>query len=167
MPNDSTIRLLATGGTIDKFYNELNGQLPISAESNIPKMLAQGRCKANITIQSLLQKDSLDMDETDRTIIRDACLQSQETQIIITHGTDTMAATAKTVAATIKDKTVVLVGAMIPYTLKNSDALFNLGAAVSAVQLLAPGVYIVMNGKVFSWDNVTKNLQAGLFEALD
>ncbi len=158
------IKLIITGGTIDKQYNELNGELHFP-QTHIPQMLQQARCTAAIDVQQLMLKDSLEMQEADREAIYQACLTTDAQQIIITHGTDTMVDTAKYIATILADKTIVLVGAMVPYTIKNSDALFNLGCAVIAVQLLPAGIYLTMNGKVFNWDNVSKDKQAGQFVA--
>ena len=158
------IKLIITGGTIDKRYNELNGQLEFP-ETHIPEMLQQARCTVKIDSQNLMLKDSLEMTMADRDVIKQACCVSPTKQIIITHGTDTMVDTAKYLASTQQEKVIVLVGAMIPYKINNSDALFNLGCAVTAVQLLTEGIYIVMNGRVFDWDKVNKNKQAGVFEA--
>ena len=158
------IRLLVTGGTIDKQYNELNGEL-VFVETQLADMLAQGRCKADISIETIMLKDSLEMEAKDRELVLQACKSCDESLLIITHGTDTMTLTAKHLATQIKNKTVILLGAMIPYAFKNSDALFNLGTAVAAVQCLPAGIYITMNGQVFKWDQVIKNKQEGLFES--
>lgn len=163
MTQQSGIKLIITGGTIDKHYNELNGSL-VFADTHIPNMLKQSRCKADINIETILQKDSLEMEDADRALILEACENSSESMILITHGTDTMTLTAEHIAKHVKDKTIVLLGSMIPYAFKNSDALFNLGTAVAAVQCLPADVYITMNGQIFKWDNVTKNRQAGRFE---
>ncbi|NOQ16229.1 MAG: asparaginase [Methyloprofundus sp.] len=158
------IKLIITGGTIDKQYNELNGELHFP-KTHIPQMLQQARCTAELETQQLMLKDSLEMQEADRDAIYQACLATDAQQIIITHGTDTMVDTAKYLATILADKSIVLVGAMVPYTIKNSDALFNLGCAVTAVQLLPAGIYLTMNGKVFNWNNVSKDKQAGQFIA--
>ena len=163
MSTQSAIRLFVTGGTIDKHYNELNGEL-IFTETKIGEMLAQSRCKADIQLETLMLKDSLEMDEADRQVILKACQSCDESLVIITHGTDTMTSTAKHLAPDLNGKTVVLLGAMIPYAFKKSDALFNLGAAVAAVQCLSNNVYIAMNGKIFAWDQVEKNKAVGVFE---
>lgn len=157
-----TIKLILTGGTIDKHYNELNGELGFQ-ETHIEQMLAQSRTQTALNIQRLMLKDSLEMTDQDRQAILEACLNSQEKQIIITHGTDTMVETSQVLASKYIDKTIVLLGAMIPYELKNSDALFNLGGAFIGVQTLKYGVYIVMNGMVFEWDKVRKDREAGVF----
>jgi len=158
-----TIKLLITGGTIDKQYDELSGEL-IFTQSSVEDMLAQGRAKLDISTETVMLKDSLDMDDNDRQQILESCLACDESQIVITHGTDTMVETSQVLAAKIKDKTIVLLGAMIPYQFKNSDALFNLGCAMAAVQTLESGVYITMNGKVFNFDEVSKNKELGEFQ---
>ena len=158
------IKLIITGGTLDKHYNELNGELHVP-ETHIPAMLKQARCRVEIDTQQLMLKDSLKMLDTDRELIKQACMSAKEQQIIITHGTDTMVDTAKYLAPIAAGKTIVLVGAMIPYAIKQSDALFNLGCAVTAAQLLPVGIYITMNGKVFDWDKVNKDKQAGEFKS--
>jgi len=157
------LKFIIAGGTICKQYNELTGKLEFQ-ESFVPEMLLRGRCQLDYSTQVLMLKDSLDMTASDREAILTACKAADEELIIISHGTDTMVETASFLGRELKGKTVVLVGAMIPYAIKNSDALFNLGSAVTAVQLLDNGIYIVMNGKVFPWDNVQKNLTEGLFQ---
>jgi len=127
-------------------------------------MLAQGRAKLEISPETVMLKDSLDMDDNDRQQILKSCVACGESQIVITHGTDTMVETSQVLAAEIKDKTIVLLGAMVPYQFKNSDALFNLGCAITAVQTLENGVYITMNGKVFNFDEVSKNKELGEFQ---
>ncbi len=155
-----------TGGTLDKHYNELTGEL-VFTQTCLPEMLQQSRCKMDISIHTVLLKDSLEMVDADRQAILHACQKSEESLLIITHGTDSMTLTAQHLAAQIKDKTIVLLGAMIPYEFKQSDSLFNLGTAVAAVQCLPAGIYITMNGKIFNWDNVVKNKQKGVFESTD
>ena len=164
LQNLMTIRLLITGGTIDKQYNELDGEL-IFSESGVEDMLVQGRAKLDIAYETVMLKDSLDMDDNDRQQILESCLACDESQIVITHGTDTMVETSQVLAAEIKDKTIVLLGAMVPYQFKNSDALFNLGCAIAAVQTLGNGVYITMNGRIFNYDEVIKNKELGLFQS--
>ena len=161
-----TIKVLITGGTIDKQYNELNGEL-IFTQSSVEDMLAQGGAKLDISVETVMLKDSLDMDDNDRQKILTSCLACEESQIVITHGTDTMVETSQVLAAGIKDKTIVLLGAMVPYQFKNSDALFNLGCAMAAVQTLVNGVYITMNGKFFNYDEVIKNRELGEFKHRD
>ncbi len=162
--NVMTIRLLITGGTIDKQYNEQNGEL-IFTQSGIGDMLAQGRARLDISYETVMLKDSLDMDDNDRQKILSSCLACDESRIVITHGTDTMIETSQVLADGIKDKTIVLLGAIVPYQFKNSDALFNLGCAIAAAQTLENGVYITMNGKVFNYDEVLKNKELGEFQS--
>ena len=159
------LKILLTGGTIDKSYNESNGELGFE-ESYISEMLALGRNKTNTSIEQLMMKDSLEMTEADRQLILKACENSSEQKLLITHGTDTMVQTAQMLGEAKLNKSVVLVGAMVPFVFKHSDALFNLGFALGALQTLPVGVYVAMNGSVFSWDNVVKNLALGEFQAL-
>jgi len=159
------IRILITGGTFDKEYNELTGEL-FFKDTHLPEMLKLGRCRAEVDIRTLMMIDSLDMTEQDRLIIADQCIRAEEKQLIITHGTDTMAETARFLAARVSGKTIVLTGAMIPYKFGSSDGLFNLGSAMAFVQTLPSGVYVAMNGRYFSWDNVRKNRQTGQFEEI-
>jgi len=156
------IKVLITGGTIDKAYKELTGELSFT-ETHIVDMFNRGRCMADTLSEVLFLKDSLEMVDSDRGFILDKCLSCDEQHILITHGTDTMVQTAKFLAEKIKDKTIVLFGSMIPYSVDNSDALFNLGVALSAVQLKEPGVYIAMNGRVFDFDQVKKDKSLGIF----
>lgn len=158
-----TIRIFVTGGTFDKEYNELTGTL-FFKDTQLPEMLRLGRCKLDIEMRTLMMIDSLEMTTGDRQIILEHCLQTKEDKIIITHGTDTMENTARVLGKEIKNKTVVLTGAMVPYKFGSSDGLFNLGSAVAFVQTLRPGVYIAMNGRCFTWDNVRKNRNTGEFE---
>jgi L-asparaginase len=155
------IKVFTTGGTIAKIYDEISGDLHFDA-GHLEKMLGQGRSKADLQIEPLMMKDSLQMSEKDREVIYQAVQESKHVAIMITHGTDTMVETAKKLS-TIKGKTIVLVGAMIPYAFKNSDALFNIGCALGALQCLDTGVYVVMNGKVFAWDGVVKDRVKGEF----
>jgi len=165
MKREDALRILITGGTIDKEYNPLTGELTF-AKSHLSKMLDQVRCQVEFVLEEVMLKDSLQMGSEDREWILRKCIESAESKIIVTHGTDTMVETAQVLGKHIRGKTVVLVGAMIPYAFGASDALFNLGCAFSAVQALPPGVYITMNGKIFSWDNVKKNKGSGEFEEL-
>ncbi len=158
------MKILITGGTLDKQYNPLNGEL-IFNQSSITQMLNQSRSTVEVSTEVLMLKDSLDMIDTDRQRLSEACNASDEKQIIITHGTDTMVDSAQVIAADLDiNKTVVLLGAMVPYQFKGSDALFNLGCAMSAVQVLPAGVYITMNGQVFDYREVKKNRTIGEFE---
>jgi L-asparaginase len=159
------IKLIITGGTIDKSYNMKNGELHF-VDSHIPSMLTEARCKADFELDKILLKDSLKMDDTDRQKILENVQNSEQSRIIITHGTDTIVQTAQLLAQQVEDKTVVLTGAMIPYVFNKSDSLFNLGTAFAAVQCLSAGIYITMNGKIFNSDNVIKNLEEGIFETV-
>jgi len=160
-----TIKIFVTGGTFDKEYNELEGEL-FFKDTHLPEMLKLGRCKLEIDIRTLMMIDSLDMTDADRKIILENCRRTKEDKILITHGTDTMVETAKVLANSINDKTIILTGAMIPYKFGSSDGLFNLGSSLAFVQTLPHGVYISMNGKYFRWDNVRKNKQTGEFEEI-
>lgn len=162
------IRLIVTGGTFDKEYDELSGRL-FFKQTHVPEMLTRGRNGVDVSVQVLLMIDSLDMTTDDRAKVVDACLDAHESQIVITHGTDTMVETASALAAALPlmgSKTIVLTGAMVPYAFGSSDGLFNLGSALSFVQLLPPGVYVAMNGRWFHWDRVRKNRETGTFEAI-
>ena len=157
------IKLFATGGTFDKEFNEINGEL-FFKKTNLYELLDLGRCKLDIKIETLMMIDSLKMSETERNYIVSKCKKEDTHKIIITHGTDTIVETAKILAESINDKTIILTGAMIPIKFGSSDGLFNLGSALSFVQTLDPGVYITMNGRYFHWDNVKKNKKIGAFE---
>lgn len=160
-----SIRIFVTGGTFDKEYNELTGEL-FFKETHLPEMLKRSRSSLDVTVRTLMMIDSLQMTDEDRELIVHQCRAAQEDKIILTHGTDTMTVTARVLAERIKDKTIVLTGAMIPYKFGSSDGFFNLGSAVGFVQTLPPGVYVAMNGRYFNWDNVRKNKQTGVFEEL-
>jgi L-asparaginase len=160
------IRIFVTGGTFDKEYDELRGQLDFE-DTHLPEMLRLGRCQLEVSVRTLMMVDSLEMTEDDRNTIADNCRRSEEDRIVITHGTDTMVETARVLAETVEDKTIVLTGAMVPYAFGSSDGLFNLGSALSFAQVLAPGVYIAMNGRCFPWDNVRKNRDTGTFEHIE
>jgi L-asparaginase len=161
-----SIRIFITGGTFDKEYNELTGQLYFN-DSHLPEMLDLGRNLVSVEVRTLMMVDSLEMTDEDRDLVAEHCKKSKENKIIITHGTDTMAETAKLLAKKIKDKTIVITGAMIPYKFGSSDGLFNLGSAMAFVQTLPPGVYVAMNGRYFNADNVRKNKETGVFEELE
>jgi L-asparaginase len=160
-----SIRILVTGGTFDKEYNERTGQLYFK-DTHIVEMLRLGRSRVEVTIRTVMMVDSLDMTDADRTLIVQSCLQSDQDRILITHGTDTMTDTASAIAREVSGKTVVLTGAMVPYAFGSSDGLFNLGSALSFAQALPPGVYIAMNGTCFRWDRVRKNRERGEFEEI-
>ena len=160
-----SIRIFITGGTFDKEYNELTGQLYFK-DSHLPEMLELGRNLVPVELRTLMMVDSLEMTGDDRELIAEHCMKSPEDKIIITHGTDTMSETARLLSEKIKDKVVVITGAMIPYKFGSSDGLFNLGSALAFVQTLPNGVYIVMNGRYFNARNVRKNKETGEFEEL-
>jgi len=160
-----TIRIFITGGTFDKEYNELNGQL-FFKDTHMQDLLSLGRNRVPVVIKTLMLIDSLEMTPQDRELIAQECLSCPEDKIVITHGTDTMTETAKVLAEKIKGKTIVLTGAMIPIKFGSSDGLFNIGSSLAFVQSLSPGVYVAMNGRYFNWDNVRKNKQTGIFEEL-
>ena len=159
------VQIFITGGTFDKEYNELTGDLYFR-DTHLKQMLEQGRSQLNVNIRSLMMIDSLEMTEDDRNIILTHCQKSSSDRIVITHGTDTMVETAHFLAKHINDKTVILTGAMIPIVFGSSDGLFNMGAAMAYVQTLPHGIYIAMNGQYFHYDNVRKNKAKGLFETL-
>lgn len=160
------IRIFVTGGTFDKEYNELNGEL-FFKDTHLHEMLRLGRSKLELEISTLMMIDSLDMREEDREQIARACMKASEERILITHGTDTMQVTAAMLAEKISNKTIVITGAMVPYKFGSSDGLFNLGAALAFVQSLPHGVYVAMNGKIFKGDNVMKNKATGEFETIN
>ena len=159
------IRIVVTGGTFDKTYDEISGRLSFGS-THLPEMLRLGRSRVETTIEMLMMIDSLDMTDADRARIVESCVRCAEHRIVITHGTDTMVETARAVAQGVSGKTVVLTGAMVPYAFGSSDGLFNLGSALSFAEVLPPGVYIAMNGQHFLWDRVRKNREAGVFERL-
>jgi L-asparaginase len=153
-----SVRILITGGTFDKEYDEIDGKLYFN-KTHIEELLALGRCRLEVKISTLMLIDSLKMSNKDRTLIK-------ESQIVITHGTDTMGETAELIAAQKLNKTIVLTGAMIPYKFGSSDGLFNVGSALAFSQALPFGVYIAMNGQYFTWDSVKKNRSTGVFERI-
>ena len=157
------IRLFITGGTFDKEYNELNGEL-FFKDTHMSDLLEMGRNRVDVEIRTLMMVDSLEMTDEDRELIIHQCNNCEEDNIVITHGTDTMTETAKLLANKVKDKSIILTGAMIPIKFGSSDGLFNLGSALAFAQSLPQGVYIAMNGRFFNADNVRKNKQTGFFE---
>ena len=160
-----SLRIIATGGTLDKHYDEIRGALGF-ADSHLPQMLKQARITLPVALELLPLLDSLDMQDADRQRVLAACQQSPESAIVITHGTDTLRETAEVLGQAALACTIVLTGAMMPYELTGSDALFNLGFACAAAQTLPAGVYVAMNGQIFGWDRVQKNRAAGRFEAI-
>lgn len=161
----SAIRVLVAGGTFDKRYDELTGRL-FFKETHLEEMLRLGRSLLPVSVSTVMLIDSLEMTERERERLLAACREVPESRIVITHGTDTMVETARYLAHGLAEKTVVLTGAMVPYAFGSSDGLFNLGSALSFVQLLPPGLYVAMNGRCFAWDNVRKNRERGVFEPL-
>ena len=159
------IKVLVCGGTFDKEYDEIKEQL-VFRETHLTEMLKLGRCKLDLDIRTVMLIDSLKMTDADRKIILETCQKTNEDKIVITHGTSRMVETAKFLAKYIKNKTIILTGAMSPYAFGSSDGLFNLGCALAFVQVLPYGVYITMNGKYFTWDNVKKNESTGIFETI-
>ena len=175
------IRIFVTGGTFDKQYDELRGALAFG-DTHLPEMLRLGRCRVEVDVRTLMMIDSLDMSDANRASIVAACRDAKELRILITHGTDTRVETARALGESIGSgtarerdarsgagaahKTIVLTGAMVPYAFGSSDGLFNLGSALSFVQVLPPGVYVAMNGRCFFWDKVRKNRESGFFEAI-
>src|SRR6185369_15368539 len=158
------LRVFVTGGTFDKEYDELRGVLYFR-QTHVPEMLRRGRCDLDLTVETLMMIDSLDMSDKDRERIVAHCRDCPENHILISHGTDTMVETARSLASGVSGKTIVLTGAMVPYAFGSSDGLFNLGSALSLVQVLPPGIYIAMNGRHFKWDKVRKNRETGVFES--
>lgn len=168
MKEQNSFALLVCGGTLDKDYQPKSGELGFT-QTHLPEILAQSLVTLPHRLEVVMLKDSLEMDETDREALFQACLQAKENQIVITHGTDTMTKSGEYLLAKLTDlsgKTIVLTGAMRPFKLGNSDSQFNLGAAFLAAQLAEPGVYICMNGQLFPADKVSKNLDLGLFEPI-
>jgi L-asparaginase len=159
------IRIFITGGTFDKEYNELNGQLYFK-DTHLHELLDMGRNLMPVEIRTLMMIDSLEMTDEDRELIAHQCNHCEEDRIVITHGTDTMTETARVLAQKIKTKTIVLTGAMIPIKFGSSDGLFNLGSALAFAQTLPAGVYVAMNGRYYTWDNVRKNKESGVFEEI-
>jgi L-asparaginase len=160
-----TIRILVTGGTFDKEYDEIHGRL-FFKDTHVAEMLRLGRSRVDVAVETLMMIDSLDMSDVHRQAIVGHCRECVEPRIVVTHGTDTMVTTARALAEAELGKTIVLTGAMVPYAFGSSDGLFNLGSAVSFAQVLPAGVYLAMNGMVFLWDKVRKNTTTGVFEAI-
>ena len=161
-----TIKIFVTGGTFDKEFNMINGEL-FFKETHINEILKLGRCKLDFDVESLMMVDSLDMKDSERQLILSKCKETALDRILITHGTDTMEDTAKLLGKNIQNKTIIITGAMIPYNFGASDGLFNFGSALSFLQVLEHGVYIAMNGIYFQWDNVRKNKNIGMFEKIN
>ena len=160
------LRLLTTGGTFDKHYDPLTGQL-VFAQSHLPNCLAQARFGSPPVIQPLMAIDSLEMTDYHRHQILAACRESPERQIVIIHGTDTLVETAAVLGSAQLEATIVLTGAMVPFEIEGSDALFNLGFAAACASTLTPGVWVAMNARVFDWRQVRKNRTLGCFEPIE
>ena len=167
LKTEEMIQIFVTGGTFDKEYNYLTGELYFK-DTHLWDMLEVGRSRVKVDIKNLMMIDSLEMTEEDREIIVHICKRAKYKDIVITHGTDRMVETARYLAQQqIPGKTIVLMGAMIPHAFgSSSDGFFNLGAAMAFAQTLPPGVYVAMNGRYFNWDNVRKNPKTGFFEEI-
>lgn len=162
---ENAIQVFITGGTFDKEYDEIAGRLYFK-DSHVAEMLKLGRCLVDVQLRTLMMVDSLEMSAADRESILEHCRRSTCAKIVITHGTDTMSETARLLGeAVLKDKTIILTGAMVPYKFGSSDGLFNLGAALAFAQTLPSGVFVVMNGRALPWNNVEKNRRTGEFSA--
>lgn len=159
------IRIFVTGGTFDKEHDPISEGF-VFRETHVPNLLKYSRSLLDAEVQTIMLIDSLDITKGDQEIILKACEEAKEDKIVITHGTSNMEKTAQFLGERIKDKTIVLTGAMVPCVFLNSDAPFNMGSALAFAQSLTHGVYIVMNGKHYTWDNVTKNTKLGLFEEI-
>ncbi len=158
-----TVRIIITGGTFDKQYDEIRGNLTFR-ETHLPEILKNARCTFPIELEVNQLIDSLDMQTANRLQVLESCRRAPEERIVITHGTDTMVETAAVIGAAGLPKTIVLTGAMVPFVFSGSDAVFNLGCALTAVQVMPRGVWVAMNGRVFAWDRVRKNREQGVFE---
>ena len=165
MSQNNSIQIFITGGTFDKSYDYINGDLYFE-KTHIPEMLKRSRCHLDVNVKTLMMIDSLDMTPEDRKLVVENCKHAKEEKIIITHGTDTMTETGRMLAEAKIEKTIVLTGAMIPYKFGSSDGLFNLGSALGFVQSLPKGIYIAMNGRCFDHDKVKKNKETGIFEGI-
>ena len=164
LPSKERIRLFITGGTIDSEKIDGRGGYHFG-KTHLRAMLAQARNRVQMRYEVLMLKDSTYMIDFERRYIRDKCRSCPEKRILITHGTDSMVDTAVVLAlGGVGNKTIVLTGSIVPYNQPKSDAMFNLGAAMTAVQLLPAGTYIAMNGKIFNWDNVKKNRKLGILQ---
>jgi len=160
------IQVYVTGGTFDKDYNYITGELYFK-DTHLTKMFERGRCALDIDVKTLMMVDSTEMTDEDREIIRHNCSRSRSEKILITHGTDRMVKTALTLQKAKLEKTIVVTGAMVPYAFgTSSDGFFNLGSALAFVQSLPHGVYVVMNGRYYNADEVQKNTKTGYFELI-
>ena len=157
------MRIIVTGGTFDKQYDAIKGELTFK-QTHLPAILEQARVKVPVAIEINQLIDSLNMTDEHRQKVLDACRAAPERSIVVVHGTDTMVETASVVGRAALDKTIVFTGAMIPYSVQGSDALFNLGFALALAQALPAGAYVAMNGRVFPWGDVRKDKASGIFE---
>ncbi|HPE36218.1 MAG TPA: asparaginase domain-containing protein [Spirochaetales bacterium] len=163
--NDDPIRLIITGGTFDKHYDEIKGELTFR-DTHLPDIIKRARITSPVELELVQLIDSLQMTDEHRAAVLEACARAPESRIVITHGTDRMPETAGVLGPAGLDKTIVLTGAMVPFQFTGSDALFNLGSAFMAARLLPPGVYIAMNSRTYAWDNVRKDFERGVFRPL-
>jgi L-asparaginase len=160
------IQVFVTGGTFDKDYNYISGELYFK-DTHLTKMFDRGRCTLDINVKTLMMIDSTEMTDEDREIVKYNCIRSRSDKILITHGTDRMVKTALLLQTEKLAKTIVITGAMVPYAFgTSSDGFFNLGSALAFVQSLPQGVYVVMNGRYFNAENVQKNTKTGYFESI-
>ncbi len=159
------IKIFTTGGTIDKIYFDQKSKFEVG-EPAINEVLAEANVTVPYQCETLLRKDSLDLTEADRQKIYDAVAADDHRHIIITHGTDTMIQTAQKLKPLSRDRVIVLTGSMMPAKFRSTDAEFNIGGAVIAVQILPPGVYITMNGQIFDPDRTRKNVELNRFERI-
>ena len=161
-PPHPAARIIVTGGTFDKQYDAIKGELTFK-DSHLPAILEQARVKIPVALEVVQLIDSLHMTEAHRQQLLAVCRAARETSIVVVHGTDTMVRTAEVIGGGALAKTIVFTGAMIPYSVQGSDALFNLGFALAMAQALPHGAYVAMNGRAFSWDDVAKDREAGVF----
>ena len=160
------ILILTTGGTIDNLDYDMPENYPEGHKSLIPELLSQARVTSKYRVEELMSKDSRFINDVDRAVMVSACETATEEQILISHGTLSMVETAKYIGQKKISKSIILFGSHIPAINPNSDALANLGAAITAIQILEHGVYIAMNGSIFTWDNVQKNMVSETFERI-
>jgi L-asparaginase len=165
IPLRAGARIIVTGGTFDKRYDAIKGELTFK-ETHLPAILEQSRVTLPLSIDIRLLIDSLHMTDAHRRGVLDACRASPEGAVVVIHGTDTMVQTAQVVGRAALDKTIVFTGAMVPYSVQGTDAPFNLGFALAMALALPAGAYVAMNGRVFAWDNVEKDRAEGEFRAL-
>ena len=159
------LRIFTTGGTIDKVYFDAKSEFEIG-EPTVEHILREALANLEVSVEPLMRKDSLELDDSDRAKIRAAVAGCDESHVLITHGTDTMAETAAALAG-VKSKVIVLTGALSPARFRSTDAVFNVGLAIGALHMAPPGVYVAMNGRVFDGRHVRKNRAANSFESVD